>query len=134
MQQGTATGMRPESVAKAQGALGMMLKSIETCRRAGVKIGLGTDIFGTDWHPMQSQEFRFRAEVDRPIDILRSATSVNAEIVRRAGELGVVAPGAQADLLLLDKNPLEDVAVFERWKEEMPMVIKGGVIHRRAWH
>ncbi len=129
---GTRTGMKAESVAKAQGLKDSMLAGIERCRRAGVKIGLGTDIFGTDWHHMQSSEFRFRTEVDRPIDILRSATSVNAEIIQRAGELGVVAESAKADLLLLDKNPLQDLGVFERWRAEMPMVMKGGVMHRRA--
>lgn len=128
---GTKTGMKAESVAKAQGVLQQMLASIERCRRAGVKVGLGTDIFGTDWHEMQASEFRFRAEVDKPIDILRSATSINAEILQRKGELGVIAPGARADLILLNTSPLQDITVFERWRGEMPLVVKGGEVKRR---
>ena len=83
------------------------LASIESCRRAGVKIGMGTDLFGTEFHDMQASEMRFRSAVDRPIDILRSATSVNAEIAQRSDDLGRVAPGYLADLLVLDSNPVK---------------------------
>ena len=127
---GAAAGMPPESIAKVKGILGQMLASIEACRRAGVKMGLGTDIFGTDFHDMQANEFRYRAEVDRPIDILRSATSVNAEIMQRKGELGVIAPGAKADMILLDGDPLQDISIFERFRTHMPLIVKGGELMR----
>jgi imidazolonepropionase-like amidohydrolase len=127
---GAVAGMPPESVAKVKGVLERMLASIETCRRAGVKIGLGTDIFGTDFHDMQANEFRYRAEVDRPIDILRSVTSINAEIMQRKGELGTIAPGAKADMILLDGDPLRDIAIFERFRTHMPLIVKGGELVR----
>ena len=127
---GAAAGMPPESIAKVKGILGQMLASIEACRRAGVKMGLGTDIFGTDFHDMQANEFRYRAEVDRPIDILRSATSVNAEIMQRKGELGVIAPGAKADMILLNGDPLQDISIFERFRTHMPLIVKGGELMR----
>jgi imidazolonepropionase-like amidohydrolase len=127
---GAVAGMPPESVAKVKGVLERMLASIETCRRAGVKIGLGTDIFGTDFHDMQANEFRYRAEVDRPIDILRSVTSINAEIMQRKGELGTIAPGAKADMILLDGDPLQDIAIFERFRTHMPLIVKGGELVR----
>jgi imidazolonepropionase-like amidohydrolase len=129
---GAAAGMPPESIAKIKDVLGQMLGSIEACRRAGVKIGLGTDIFGTDFHDMQANEFRYRLDVDKPIDILRSATSINAEIMQRAGELGVVAPGAKADLILVDGDPLEDISVLERFRTHLPLIIKDGEIIRRT--
>ncbi len=131
MEHGSAAGMGPESLAKVQGLREQMLASIESCRAAGVKIGLGTDIFGTDYHDMQASELRYRAEVDQPIDILRSATSINAEIAQRKGELGVVAAGARADLIVLETNPLEDVTVFERFRTEMPLILKDGEVKRR---
>lgn len=130
LESGPAAGMPPESVAKIDGVLGQMHASIEACRRAGVKIGLGTDIFGTDFHDLQANEFRYRAAVDRPIDILRSATSINGEIMQRQGELGVIAPGAKADLLLIDGDPLQDIAVFERFATHMPLIVKGGKVMR----
>jgi imidazolonepropionase-like amidohydrolase len=127
---GAVAGMPPESVAKIKGVLERVLASIETCRRAGVKIGLGTDIFGTDFHDMQANEFRYRAEVDRPIDILRSVTSINAEIMQRKGELGMIAPGAKADMILLDGDPLQDIAIFERFRTHMPLIVKCGELVR----
>lgn len=123
---GADAGMAASSIAKADGLIGDMLASIESCRRAGVGIGLGTDIFGEDYHHLQSTEFRHRAEVDRPIDILRSATSINAEIMQRSGEVGVVASGALADLIVLETNPLRDISCFERHDEELALIMRGG--------
>lgn len=125
------TGLRPERAAKAAGMLESMLESIENCRRAGVKIGLGTDIFGTDYHDMQSSEFRYRSDVDTPIDILRSATSVNAEIAQCGDTLGQIKSGYLADLILIDGDPLRDISVFERYRTSMPIVMRGGRILRR---
>ncbi|WP_082836043.1 metal-dependent hydrolase family protein, partial [Croceicoccus bisphenolivorans] len=127
---GAESGMSAENREKAAGALESMLGSIETCRRAGVKVGLGTDVFGTDYHNMQSNEFRYRSEVESPLETLRSATSVNAEIMQRAGELGCIAPGARADMIVLDGNPLNDVSIFERYATHMPVVIKNGTVKR----
>lgn len=119
-------GMLPERAAKASGMLDNMLASIEACRRAGVKVGLGTDIFGTEFHDMQASEFRYRADVDSPIDILRSATSVNAEIAQCGDTLGQIKPGYAADLILLDGDPLQDLSIFERYRASMPVVMRGG--------
>ena len=123
---GAAAGMPAKSIAKVDGLIGNMLASIEACRRAGVGVGFGTDIFGEDYHHFQSNEFRHRAEVDRPIDILRSATSTNAEIMQRRGELGVIAEGAFADMIVLDTNPLRDITCFERSEKELSLIMRGG--------
>ena len=127
---GERTGMTAASVAKVDGLIADMLSSIEACRQAGVKIGFGTDIFGEPDHHLQSREFRHRAAVDRPIDILRSATSVNAELLQMQDEIGVVRAGAFADLIVLDTNPLTDITCFERWASAMPIVISSGRIVR----
>ena len=128
LEHGPTLGLFAESLEKVQGVLPRMLASIENCRRAGVKVGLGTDLFGTPYHHMQASELRFRGEVDKPVEVLRSATSVNAEIVQRAGELGVVAPGARADLLVLESNPLDDLAVFERYESDLRVIVKDGEV------
>lgn len=62
--------------------------------------------------------------------MLRSATSINAEILQRSGELGVIAPGARADLIALNDNPLKDPHVFAR-PDSMPLIVKGGEFVRR---
>jgi imidazolonepropionase-like amidohydrolase len=60
--------------------------------------------------------------------ILRSATLVDAEILQRSGELGVIAPGAKADVLVVDGNPLEDIALLEGQGKNLPLIMKGGEI------
>jgi len=124
-------GLTPEMIAKVKGLLDNALGSIENCARAGVRLGMGTDLFGAKFHPLQSRELEFRCAVQQPSDVLRSATSVNAEIVQRKGELGVVAPGAHADLIALDGNPLRDVTLFSK-PGAMPFIMKGGRVVRRS--
>ncbi len=126
------TGIQPENLEKMHGVLDLMLASIQNCRRAGVKIGLGTDIFGTEYHDLQASEFRYRAEVDKPIDILRSATSINAEIMQRKGELGVIAAEAKADLIVLDESPLKNIAIFEKYRTSIPVILRGGQLIRQT--
>jgi imidazolonepropionase-like amidohydrolase len=53
-----------------------------------------------------------RGEVLSPFDILHSATAVNAEILQMKDQLGVIQPGALADLILLDGNPLNDIQLL----------------------
>jgi imidazolonepropionase-like amidohydrolase len=108
------------------------LRSIEVCARAGVKLGFGTDLFGHDFHPFQGGELELRGQVSKPIDVLRSATSINAEILQRSGELGCIKPGALADILVLEGNPFRDLALFRTPLNNIPVVMKGGVFVRNA--
>lgn len=103
------------------------LESIRLCREAGVKIGLGTDLLG-DSFDHQSREFLIRSQVESPAQILESATRVNAEILRQEGELGTVAEGAIADLLVLDSNPLKDLAVLQEQGKYIPLIMKQGML------
>ena len=84
------------------------LVGLEVMKRAGVKMGFGTDLLGAQ-HTRQGTEFTLRGQVLTPFDILHSATAVNAEILQMKDKLGVIKPGAFADLLLVDGNPLKDI-------------------------
>jgi imidazolonepropionase-like amidohydrolase len=106
------------------------LGSLEILRRAGVKIGYGTDLLGP-MHRYQSREFVIRAEAMPAFDIIRSATTVNAELLNRAGELGVVAPGARADLIVVDGDPLADISLLDGQGEHLSYIMKGGVFYKR---
>jgi hypothetical protein len=64
-------------------------------------------------HRYQSREFVIRAEAMAAFDIIRSATIINAELLNRAGELGVVAPGARADLIAVNGDPLTDISLLD---------------------
>ncbi|HTY55621.1 MAG TPA: amidohydrolase family protein [Candidatus Binataceae bacterium] len=105
------------------------LRSLEIARRAGVEIGLGTDLLG-ELHEEQSREFLIRQEVERPVEILRSATLINARILRRERELGELVPGALADLLVVDGDPLRDLALLQDQGKHMPVIMKGGKLFK----
>lgn len=128
LEHGSDTGLSRASVEKSAGLLEQMSQSLEDCRRAGVGIGLGTDIFGTRYHPMQSREFFYRSELERPINTLRSATSMNAEIMQQCHQLGRIAPEHKADIILVKGNPLEDIRVLEQYETHMPLILKNGEI------
>ena len=100
-------------------------RAIRIALDAGVRVGFGTDLLG-ETHPAQSRELLLRAEVQSPLDVLRSATLVNADLLGRSGELGVVAPGAYGDLLLVEGNPLEDLETLVRADETFRMVVRNG--------
>jgi imidazolonepropionase-like amidohydrolase len=122
---GRRWGFPPASLAKLDDVRDAGLRAIELALDAGVRIGLGTDLLG-ETHPAQSRELLLRAQVQSPLEVLRSATVVNADLIGRTGELGVVAPGAYADLLLLDGNPLDDLEILTRTEQTLQLVVRGG--------
>jgi imidazolonepropionase-like amidohydrolase len=106
------------------------LSSLEIMQSAGVKIGFGTDLLGP-MHRHQSREFVIRAEVMSSFHILRSATIVNAELLNRSGELGVIAPGARADLIAVDGDPLADISLLDGQGEHITHIMKDGAFYQR---
>lgn len=106
--QGEAYGLSAVSAAKIADVAGRGADAVRVARAAGVAIGFGTDLLG-GLHPWQLDEFRLRGAIEPPVDVLRSATSVNAALLNRTGELGVIAPGAHADFVVVDGDPLIDL-------------------------
>ena len=100
-------------------------EAVEICSRAGVKLGFGTDLLG-DMHALQLEELMMRGEVQSPFDVLKSATSINAEIVQQSGNIGCIKPGAFADLLIIDGNPLEDLSLLYRADNAISAIMKNG--------
>lgn len=107
------------------------LTSLEFCRTAGVEIGLGTDLLG-DSFEHQSREFEVRAAIESFRDTLRSATKVNAKILQREGDLGVIQDGATADLLLLERDPFKHPSVIQHQGREMPIIMKAGKLVKNS--
>ncbi|MEV0391033.1 amidohydrolase family protein, partial [Nonomuraea sp. NPDC050643] len=60
----------------------------------------------------RGEELRLRAALETPMEALVAATKTNAEILGLSDEVGVIAPGMQADLVLWNGNPLEDPELF----------------------
>ena len=127
---GRELGFPEVSMAKLTEVREAGLGSLEILQKAGVKIGFGTDLLGP-MHRYQSHEFMIRAEVMSPFDIIRSATNVNAKLLNRAGELGVVTPGARADLIVVDGDPLADLSLLDGQGEHLTHIMKDGVFHKR---
>ena len=105
--------------------------SLEILRDAGVKTGFGTDLLGA-MHEDQLTEFGIRARALPNVEVLRQATSENAELLERSGELGTVAPGALADLIVVDGDPIADLGVLSGQGERISLVMKGGRVFKRT--
>lgn len=129
--EGVADGLPIEAVVKLDEVLDAGLRALDLAQRAGVKLVYGSDLLGA-MHRHQLSEFSLRAQVQRPIDILRSATCVAAELFGEAGETGVVAPGARADLLVVDGDPLHDLGCLQAPERFLPLIMKGGVLHKNT--
>ena len=127
---GRALGFPETSLDKLAEVREAGLAALEILQQAQVKIGFGTDLLGA-MHRWQSREFVLRAEAMAPFEIIRSATLVNAEILNRAGELGVVALGARADLIALDGDPLADISLLDGEGERLAMIMKDGIFYKR---
>jgi imidazolonepropionase-like amidohydrolase len=124
--EGREHGLPEASWRKVADVLDGGLRALELAHSAGIKIGYGTDLLG-EMHRHQSREFVIRAQVQAPIDIIRSATTVGAEIVGLPGKLGTLAPGAHADLIALSRDPLDDIAALAD-PASISYVVKGGTI------
>jgi imidazolonepropionase-like amidohydrolase len=124
-------GMSADMLAKNDLVIDGALRSLEICKKAGVKVGYGTDLLGP-LQVEQSQEFIFRAQVLKPLEIIRQATTVGAEILRQEGKLGVIEPGAFADLIVVDGDPLKKLELFLDQGAHLPVIMKAGKFHKNA--
>ena len=124
---GVRLGLGAESVAKVEQVRAAGLRSLEIFKIAGVKLAFGTDLLGGS-HDLQSEEFLIRAQVQSNLDVLQSATLIGAELLGQSGRLGEIVPGALADLLLVDGNPLDDLTCLTGQGERIPLVMQGGLV------
>ena len=128
---GAALGLPRVSLDKLGTVSDAGVASLEILRDAGVKTGFGTDLLGA-MHEDQLTEFGIRARALPSAEILRQATSVNAELLGRPGEIGTVAPGALADLIVVDGDPVADLEVLSGRGERIRLVMKGGRVFKRT--
>ena len=83
---------------------------------------------------MQSQravELELKGQVMKPMEVLLSATRVNAEIFRMEDQIGSVEPGKLADLIAVKGNPLQDLRVFQN-QDNLHLIMKGGHAYKRT--
>jgi imidazolonepropionase-like amidohydrolase len=128
---GKALRFPEDSLHKLQDVLDAGAVAIEIALCAGVKVGFGTDLLG-ETHSAQSKEFALRAQVQSNADVLRSATIINADLLQRSALLGVLKPGAFADLLVVNGDPLKDLGVLSGQGEHLDVIVRGGVVFKNA--
>lgn len=117
----TPDGIRDRKRAEVHGP------SFQKAMKAGVKIVFGTDVGGFPWTDSIAQEFSQMTNLGMsPMEAIRSATSRPAEMLEMQGKIGVVAPGAFADIIALSDNPLQNIKALEH----VGFVMKDGSVFK----
>jgi imidazolonepropionase-like amidohydrolase len=122
----TADGMRDRKRVEVHGP------SFQKAMKAGVKIVFGTDVGGFPWTESIAKEFSMMVGYGMsPMEAIRSATSRPAEMLDMKGKIGVIAPGAYADIIAVSENPLQNIKTLEN----VGFVMKdGGVFKNELGH
>jgi imidazolonepropionase-like amidohydrolase len=124
-EEGKEFGLTEEMWAKVDSVLSSGLEAIARAHEAGVKMAFGSDLLG-GMHRHQNEQFRLLGKVQPAIDAIRSATTTAAQLLGREGQIGVVAPGADADMLVLSADPLADIGVLADITDHLDVLIQNG--------
>jgi imidazolonepropionase-like amidohydrolase len=129
--EGEALGLGATEFAKIEVVRSGGLRSLEIMRDAGLPMAFGSDLLGQlrKYHGM---EFELLAKVLTPQEIIRSATVIGAKLCRLEGQVGVIAEGAFADLLVIDGDPLSDISLLQDDGGHMPIIMANGRIVKNA--
>lgn len=119
-------GLPPQVRERVCGTMDGMVDGLRAAMAAGVPVGSGSDLIGPD-QTRRGLEIALKAEIIGAMAAIKSATSVNAKIMRVADKIGSIAPGKYADLVAVDFDPLTEPALFDD-PERVVLVIKGGRI------
>jgi imidazolonepropionase-like amidohydrolase len=123
--EGASLGVPGEALAKVDKVRLRGMESLGVMREAGLPMAFGTDLLGP-MHRHQSEEFVIRGQVLPSHEVIATATSQAAKLLRMEGRIGVIAPDAFADLIVVDGNPLADLALLTRQGAHMPLIMQGG--------
>lgn len=127
--EGVAAGL-PEALAtKIADVLDAGIRAVELAQRAGVPMAYGSDLLGA-MHRRQLSEFELRADVVPADDLIRSATTTAASLIRRENDLGRVKEGYCADLIAFEGDPVRNVGLLAQLDSRLRLVIRGGVVDR----
>jgi imidazolonepropionase-like amidohydrolase len=123
-EEGRSYGVPETVIRKIDEARELGIQALRYAYEAGVRIASGSDLLG----PLQdrkARELEIKTEVLSPMESLVSATKTNASLFGMEDEIGTVERGKLADLLVVDGNPLENIAVLQK-KSNLKLIMKGG--------
>ena len=126
---GARHGIGAHQLRKIHQARDKSVESLSHAYQAGCKIGSGSDLLG-DMAVYRLLELELKGQVMTPMDVLVSATRVNAELLRLDDRIGTVEPGKEADLIAVAGNPLDDLRLFQD-PERLHLVMKAGAVYRQ---
>jgi imidazolonepropionase-like amidohydrolase len=128
---GPKLGFPPDSIAKVDVVRSAGMESLAIMKKAGLAMAYGSDLLG-DMHKYQSEEFVIRGRALPAHEVIGAATHVAAKLLRLEGRIGVVAPGAHADLIVVDGDPLKDLSLLTGQGRHMPVIMKSGAFMKRG--
>jgi imidazolonepropionase-like amidohydrolase len=113
LERGAAGGYQPYQLEKARDVLELKMASLRKAVAAGLKLTYGTDA-GVQVHGVNGRQLAMYVDAGMtPIAAIRSATLVDAELLRMEGRIGTLRPGAWADIIAVRGDPLADVRTLE---------------------
>lgn len=115
---------------KVAAAVGSCREAVQHAVAAGVKIANGSDMLGKSL-PVMGREIELQAEAQGANNAIRSATAISAELLGLSDVLGTITPGKEADLILVDGDPLKDPGLLGR-PEAIVMVTKAGTVYKNT--
>jgi len=128
--EGKRYGIGDHQIQKIDLARQQSVQGLTYAYRAGCKIGSGSDLLG-DMMSQRAVELELKAQVMTPMEVLLSATRVNAELFRMQDKIGSVEPGKYADLLVVAGNPLKTLRVLQN-QDSLRLIMKGGRVYKRT--
>jgi imidazolonepropionase-like amidohydrolase len=119
-------GWTPDMVRKIRLGLTGAYDALGLAFEKGLRIGSGSDVLA-DMQGQKGKEIACQARVMGPMNAIIAATRTNAQLMRIEAEVGTLEPGKRADLILLDRDPLQDAGVFGE-PDRVRLVMTGGTI------
>ena len=126
---GKSLGIPENNVRKINEARDRGLEALAIAKKLGLKIASGSDLLG----PMQrhkGMELELKARVLGPMGAIVASTKTNAELLKKEKDLGTIEAGKLADLILVQGDPLKDIAILQQYQEKITLIIQGGRVYK----
>ena len=126
VEEGSDLGIPPDEIERSRKMAEYRNSTFQRALEAGLTIPFGTDA-GVFPHGYNAREFALRVRLgEPPMDSIRAATGIAAEVMGWSDRVGCIEAGKYADIIAVSGDPLKDITELQRVK----WVMKGGVVHK----